>query len=373
MKNKLKKRLKQKLNEQIYQPSLTGNCSSTIAATINTQEELLVIGAEYGQPPLPADASFGMLVSATINSLMQLANNLPVGSTIKIAADVMTSISPWDPANNVQADINNQSVGNFPVYEPMMDNFATYNVNNIQYYFLHNDDAGIYGSQMIYPGVGWCTYNGVDMNAISGMAGSTGNIPNCDDPAYSYHWEIVNNPGAFIAGCETGDFSGMPMQSNPSGGQAGLNNQQSYFSFYCQCPQYQFEDYDPHTCSAGGVCVPTPNGTFNSLAECEASGCAPTPEETTCVDLEMASPADQAAICNSCTQGNIPPELAQLCPCCDEPQYTQVAQLGAKPSQQQIGMGPGKYGPGKKGAQAQRRMNEQVERMKLLAGLKKKK
>ena len=133
---------------------------------------------------------------------------------------------------------------------------------------------------------------------------------------------------------------------------------------------------DRHTCSAGGVCTPDPNGPFLSLEECEASGCAPTPEDTTCVDFEASSGADQSAICNACSQGNIPPQLSQLCQCCPAP----TADPGVAPTTP-TGMVTGMPGKPTNVSPAgmapkmsnKRMMREQVERMQKLANIKKKK
>ena len=92
----------------------------------------------------------------------------------------------------------------------------------------------------------------------------------------------------------------------------------------------------------------------------------------------MSSPADQTVICNSCSQGNVPPQLAQLCPCCPAP----TADPGVAPpggfSAMPGGKDPGKFPekvPVKKGMMPVKKemMREQVERMKKLAGIKKKK
>ena len=130
----------------------------------------------------------------------------------------------------------------------------------------------------------------------------------------------------------------------------------------------------------------------NSFINCFKAPCVPTPELTTCVDFEAASPTEQTAICYSCSQGDIPETIQQLCDCCPSPTADPgVAPVGGYSQAMPGGKDPGKFpvktplkGPKKPekptnvspvamAPQQRRMMREQVERFQKLAGIKKKK
>ncbi len=246
-------------------------------------------------------------------------------------------------------------------------------------------------SQTTGPITCWCALGGVpgctDPSALNynpeatyGLntgAGFGGNYAcaSCDDPLLQTGdgQELLNML------CDGVNYLGEPMdicgQPNPP--------------LFCEC-------CTRHKCSPSGQCVEDPDGPFTSLTQCENSGCEPDPESATCEDFELQTPAGQAVICNACSQGNIPPQLAQLCDCCpdyggddtdggvgvntDNPGFTMG--MPSPPDQGPVDAPIGKDKASRKKGPAKpplptklvnRPINEQVERMKKLAGLKKKK